>query len=53
MYKIYVKIDDKSNYAVAYADTLAKALDLLNEILLASEINLEKKGVNDITVLKV
>lgn len=53
MYKVIVKVDDKTNYAVAYADTLCKALVLLNEILLASEINLDKKGVSDITILKV
>lgn len=53
MYKVIVKVDDITNYAVAYADTLVKALDLLNEILLASEINLEMKGVNDITIIKV
>lgn len=53
MYKVIVKIDDRTNYAVAYADTLGKAIDLLNDILLASEINLDKKGVSDITILKV
>lgn len=53
MYKLIIKVDDRINYAVAYADTLGKAIDLLNEILLASEINLEKKGVNDITIIKV
>lgn len=53
MYKVFVKIEDNINYAVAYADTLCKALVLLNEILLASEINLDKKGVKDITILKV
>lgn len=53
MYKVIVRIDDKSNYAVAYADTLYKALDLLNDILLANEISLDKKGVKDIAILKV
>lgn len=53
MYKVIVKVDDRTNYAVAYADTLGKAIDLLNDILLASEINLDKKGVSDITILKV
>lgn len=53
MYKVFIKTDDKTSYAVAYADTLGKALALLNEILVASEISLEKKGVSDITILKV
>lgn len=53
MYKVIVKIDNRTDYAVAYADTLCKAIDLLNEILLASEINIERKGVSGITILKV
>lgn len=53
MYKVIIRIDDKTNYCVAYADTLNKALNLVDEILLASELNLDKKGVSDITILKV
>lgn len=53
MYKVIVKIDDKVNYTVTYADNLLKGLNLLNDILYANELNLEKKGVAEVAIIKV
>lgn len=53
MYKVVVSVFDKKNYAVAYGDTLYKALELVNNILFAAELDLDKKGVTDIYILKV
>lgn len=53
MYKIVVSVFDKKNYSISYADTLNKALQLVNDILYAAEIDLDKKGVTDIYILKV